>query len=71
MCFVTYREGGLSRREQLVGYFYTWPLKAWPTVWLIQRQPTSACSALALTDAYAASARGPATSVSFGSRQCG
>jgi len=39
MCFVTCREGGLSRREQLVGYFYTCPLKAWPTVWLMQRQP--------------------------------
>ena len=28
------REGGLSRREQLVGYLQTRPLKVWTTVWL-------------------------------------
>jgi len=32
--YVTCGEGGLSRSEQLVGYFYSAPLYTWPTVWL-------------------------------------
>ena len=55
----TCRRGGLSRREQLVRYLLMRPVKAWLTVWraglvLMQRQPTSACAALAPADAYAA-----------------
>ena len=33
--WLTCREGGLSRREQLVGYLYMCPVRAWPTVWLL------------------------------------